>query len=402
MITQRILGLFGYVFALWILTATMAHAQTETVLYSFSPVDGTDSDYPSALIMDKLGNLYGTTGTGAGISYGFGTVFELTPAGVETTLYTFTNSNGDGGDPVAGVIMDNEGNFYGTTSNGGSYGYGTVFKLTPAGVETPIYSFTANGDGANPWGGLVVDKKGNIYGTTRNGGVNDGGAVFRLTRPRKGGSWSETVLYNFLSQAGDGRQPYVGVIIDKLGNLYGTTEYGGLTGQCCGTVYELMPSGQSWTEKTLHAFSDTPDGAYTYAGVVMDKMGNLYGVTYWGGAYGFGAVYQITPGGAETVLYSFTNSNGDGANPVYGPILGKKGYLYGTTYYGGKYGYGAVYELIPSGGSWKEKILWSFSGQPDGANPTASMTLDKHGNLYGTTRYGGSNGYGTVYKIAPK
>jgi len=381
--------------ALLLVASRPAQAQTETVLYSFTDTSG-DAAYPQAgLVMDTNGNLYGTTSVGG--AYNEGTVFEVTVAGAEEVLYSFGSQAGDGNNPGAGLIFDKTGNLYGTTFRGGANGWGTVFKLTPAGTETVLYSFTGtNGDGANPQAGLVMDKKGNLYGTTMNGGANIGGAVFELTT--KG---TEKVLYSFGSQAGDGTNPVAGLTFDTTGNLYGTTFAGGAYNE--GTVFELTKAG---TEKVLYSFgSQAGDGANPTAGLTFYKKGNLYGTTIRGGSNGEGTVFELTAAGTEMVLHSFSFESGDGASSNAGLIFDKKGNLYGTTTVGGANSEGTVFELTAKG---TEKILYSFGSQMgDGANPVAGLIFDKMGDLYGTTVGGGLffacpvNGCGTVFKLTP-
>jgi len=316
----------------------------------------------------------------------------LTPAQAqtETVLYSFRDADsGDGGQPYAGLVKRS--NFYGTTVNGGAYGAGTVYRVTAKGKETVFYSFgSQSGDGLNPYAGLVKDKTGNLYGTTFWGGAYGAGTVYRVTAKGK-----ETVLHSFQSQSGDGYYPYAGLVMDKTGNLYGTTYGGGAYGE--GTVYKVAPAG---TETVLYSFgSQAGDGANPFAGLIMDKKGNLYGTTDWGGTYGAGTVYKVTPAGTETILYSFGSQSGDGANPQACLVMDKTGNLYGTTYGGGAYGSGTVYKVTPAGIG---TVLYSFGSQPgDGETPVAGLVMDKTGNLYGTTANGGAHGAGTVFKLMP-
>ena len=345
---------------------------------------------------------------------GCGTAFKLVPPGkkrsawTETVLYSFGSQYEYDVYPVAGLIMDAEGNLYGTTTGGaGADGaQGTVFELTPTGTETVLHAFIGEpDDGSGPMAQLIMDAEGNLYGTTSGGGRGERGTVFKLTP-----NGIETLLYSFGSQSGDGCGPYAGVIRDKKGNLYGTTAACGAYGY--GTVFKLTPTG---TETVLYSFNpgNGADGSGPYGGVVMDKKGNLYGTNSGGGAHNSGTVFKLTPGkkgGAwtETVLYSFGSQypSEDGYVPLAGLILDKENNLYGTTAYGGAYpqgngGGGTVFKLTPAG---TETILHSFCAQPrcaDGSNPWASLIMDKKGNLYGTTFWGGANGYGTVFKIAP-
>jgi uncharacterized repeat protein (TIGR03803 family) len=422
-------------------------AAQETVLHSFG--NGTDGQLPQAgLIFNPAGNLYGTTsGGGSGCNpNGCGTVFELTPATgggwTEQVLYSFCSQPNctDGSTPVAGLILDAAGNLYGTTLYGGSTdcpaGCGTVFELSPTGsggwTETVLHSFTNNGaDGYGSSAGLIFDPAGNLYGTTRGGGSgcnpNGCGTVFELT-PATGGGWTEHVLYSFCSQPNctDGSTPVAGLILDAVGNLYGTTFYGGT--QYDGTVFELSPGkGGGWTETVLYNFcsqTNCPDGSNPSAGLTFDAVGNLYGTTVTGGDSGVpcgnfdcGTVFELTPatggGWTEQVLYSF-GAYPDGGQPSASLILDAAGNLYGTTFYGGTSdicggGCGTVFELAPAGGAgWTEKVLYNFNWNGNGtdaANPSAGLIFDAAGNLYGTTYAGGNlnqcsgSGCGTVFEL---
>jgi len=266
----------------------------ETVLYSFAGAP--DGAYPGAgggLVFDANGNLYGTTTAGGDNNNG--TVFEVTPSGKETVLYSFCPDYPyctDGYDPNGGLVFDKKGNLYGTTPYGG-VGPGTVFKVTPSGKETVLHSFAGGRDGDFPYAGPVFDKKGNLYGTTGSGGANGKGIVFKVTPSGK-----ETVLYSFCSRSGctDGNGPPAGLVFDKKGNLYGTTEYGG-DSSCgapygCGVVFEVTPSGK---ETVLYRFTGDSDGWNPLAGLVFDKKGSLYGTTYNGGTTNHGTVFKLTP-----------------------------------------------------------------------------------------------------------
>jgi uncharacterized repeat protein (TIGR03803 family) len=402
--------LFLSVFAVLIAfaTSTPVIAQ-ETVLYNFSSNGG---DPYAGLTFDASGNLYGTTE--------FGTVFKLTPrAGggwTEAVLYTF-NGAGDA-DLYAGLILDASGNLYGTEYFGGTYGWGFVFELTPAKgggtwTEKTLHSFSANGtDGTSPSAGLIFDTVGNLYGTTQSGGANGGGTVFELS-PSDHGSWGEKILYNFIYNGTGAYEPVAGLIFDASGNLYGTTLQGGTYGagndHTGGTVFELTPSADgSWTETVLYNFDESGSGPYGPGAVlVLDPAGNLYSTTPDGGTYNSsGTVFELSPqaGGSwtETTLHSFGNGS-DGLNPFDGLVLDASGNLYGTTWQGGAYGKGTAFELMPeAGGAWEEKVLYSFGGSgTDGKNPSGGLIFDASGNLYGTTQGGGAYGGGTVFEINP-
>jgi len=361
-----------FLFMLLAMATQYMHAQTETVLYSFAAEPA--STNPNGLVRDTKGNLYGTTyGEGNGTSCGI--VFKITPAGTETVLHSFTGGT-DGCGPFFGsLVRDSEGNLYGATSSGGStacggYGCGTVFKVTAKGAENVLYAFTGGTDGDFPIAGLVRDKEGNLYGTTDLGGTSGCGTVFELTA-----TGTETVLHSFTAGA-DGAYPYTGGLIrDEKGNLYGTTWYGGAASACgdsgCGTVFEVTPTG---TETVLFIFSGV-DGVAPN-GLVRDAEGNLYGTTS-GGGLGSGTVFELTKKGAETTLYSFTGAP-DGATPFVGLVRDPEGNLYGTTVDGGALGHGTVFEVTPAG---TETVLYAFTGGTDGANPVAGLLMDKQGNF---------------------
>jgi uncharacterized repeat protein (TIGR03803 family) len=307
-------------------------AGTETVLYTFT--GGTDGAVPFAgLIRGAKGTLYGTTSSGGGGILPAGTVFKLDNTGQMTVLHSFCSAANcaDGNTPYAGVIRHG-GNLYGTTIGGGVSNSGVVFKLDPAGNETALYTFCPNGnctDGMSP-NAVIRDKEGNLYGTTTfGGGASNSGVVFKLDP-----TGAETVLYSFAGGA-DGANPFGGLIQDDAGNLYGTTSAGGPSGQ--GTVFEVDPAGN---ETILYSFTGGTDGGFPEAGLIRDEKGNLYGTTFFGGlasppCYSFcGVVFKVDTTGLETVLYSFTGG-ADGLNPAAGLMLGKAGNLYGTTGYGG-------------------------------------------------------------------
>jgi uncharacterized repeat protein (TIGR03803 family) len=389
-----------------------AWAQKETVLYKFCVLAScADGANPIAgLVLDAKGNLYGTTQYGG--THGGGAIFKVTPSGKERVLYSFCSQSNctDGANPYGGVTFDAKGNLYGTAEYGGVYGYGAVFKLSPSGMETNLYSFCPQKycyDGELPMGGVVLDKQGNIYGTTSGVYDQNGGSVFKVTP-----SGEETVLYGF-GGGPDGGYPYAGLVQDAEGNVYGTTFFGG-DSQCnlgagCGVVFKVDSSGK---ETVLHAFTGGSDGAFPYDPLFLDSEGNLYGTTSgFGGAGNDSTVFKVTPSGVERVLYRFSIGYMDGAFPSAGVVLDSKGDLYGTTYEGGWFLHGAAFRLSPAG---TETVLHSFVGA-GGANPWAGVVLDKQGNLYGTTFDGGipgclnkefcgcanHKGCGVVFKLTP-
>jgi uncharacterized repeat protein (TIGR03803 family) len=325
-------------------------------------------------------------------------------------LHNF-NDTGDGYRPAAGLILDNSGNFYGTTSDGGAYGGGTVFEVMPrtggGWMEKILHSFNdASGkDGYDPLGGVIFDASGNLYGTTNYGGAKNSGTVFELI-PTAGGHWDEKILYSFSDKGTGGYNPASGLVLDSSGDLYGTTVGGGGGTGCgnsgCGTVFELMPQASgAWAETVLHSFgSNGTDGLYPLAGLIFDTAGNLYGTTYQGGLYGAGTVFELTPtaGGiwTETILNNFESRGTDGYESL-ASLTFADGNLYGTTFSGGtgcvSYGgCGTVFELTPTaGGGWTETVLHYFAGGPsDGAGPYTVPVFDAAGNLYGTTFTGGT------------
>ncbi|MGA8149439.1 MAG: choice-of-anchor tandem repeat GloVer-containing protein [Terriglobales bacterium] len=335
-------------------------------------------------------------------------------------LHRFTGT--DGNSPSAGLIFDQSGNLYGTTRYGGGNGSGVVFELIPnqdgSWTESVVHSFTGSYDGYRPFATLIFDQAGSLYGTTQYGGAKRGGIVFELT-PSAGGSWKESILYNF-SDGNYGGEPLDSVVLDQTGNLYGTTTSGGNLGGCsatgCGVVFKLTPMpGGSWKETKLHRFTGGKDGGVPYAGLIFDQAGNLYGTTtsrgnlsYCNGT-GCGVVFKLTPmpGGSwkETALHQFTGGK-DGASPYASLIFDQSGNLYGTTTSGGNLSYcngtgcGVVFKLTPMpDGSWKETALHRFTGGKDGASPYARLIFDSAGNVYGTTWGGGAGGYGVVFKL---
>ena len=374
---------------LLLIAARPVHAQTESVLHSFA-ANGTDGYNPYAgLAIDTAGNLYGTTNVGG--ASGAGTVFQVTPTGTETVLQSFGGA--EGANPYfSGVVRDKAGNLYGVTSQGGANGFGMVFKLTPTGTETVLHSFATDGkDGYRPYASLAMDTAGNLYGTTNSGGASSNGTVFKITP-----SGTETVLYSFKGGT-DGCNPFkAGVVIGKKGVLYGVTS--GCGANAVGTVFKVTRTG---TETVLHTFANGgTDGFNPYAGLVLDKTtGNLYGTTFYGGASDAGTVFMVTPTGTETVLHSFALDGKDGYHPYASLVLDKTGNLYGTTNVGGVNGLGTAFKLTPSG---TETVLHSFANDgSDGYSPYAALVLGKKGILYGTTELGGGLGHGTVFKIAP-
>jgi hypothetical protein len=415
-------------FSLLPIASTASALQIETVLYAFQNPETGANPYTS-LVADVKGNLYGTTASGGNTrgggycSMGCGTIFELSPPvppnkkWTETVLHNFAGEPNDGCNPQSGPIFDSAGNLYGTTVNCGSgINTGTVYELSPpqepngAWTEIVLFNFPSDlsYEGGQPAGGLVIDARGNLYGVTTYGaptGLN--GVIYQLAPPTaKGGAWTQTILHSFQSSA---YLPYSGLVADKKGDFYGTTEYGG-AGSCengggsgCGTIYRLSPpaqSGGSWEFDILYSFVNQGDGQgyYPVASLAIDGKGALYGTTE-NGVNCTGNVFQLVPPSQpdgnwmETTLYAF-GKQPEGANPGAGVVLDNAGRVYGTTQEGGAYctdgGCGTVFELTPSqsGGAWTEQS-YSFDGN-DGSFPSANIVI-VGGKIYGTTVYGGGN-----------
>jgi hypothetical protein len=417
----------------------------ERVLYSFQG-GATDGALPAGgVVFDAAGNLYGATTQGFGLCppAQCGSVFQLAPPvkkgdqWTETVLHAFTG-NGDGDTPVGGLVIDSEGNLYGTAGYGGTgdcvllgtkVGCGIVYQVSPpqtksgAWTETVLYSFQGGKDGYLPVGDVTFDKAGNLYGATQYGGGYGScnspyyqycGTIFRLTPPKtKGGKWRERVLYSFKSGT-DGANPNGGLVFDSEGAIYGTT-YAGGNQNCkadasvgCGTAFELKPpadKGAAWKETVLRRF--TADEGNSSAGVIFDRKGDLYGTTV-------GIVFKLVPPSTksgrwrETILQSFNN---DAYGPKGALIFDQRGNLYGTTFVGGgKSLQGSVFILKPpskKAGLWNFQVIHGFLGPPDGDFPAASVVFDADGHLYSTTQSGGTGtacghaGCGTVFETKP-
>lgn len=321
-------------------------------------------------------------------------------------------SGTDGRYPLSSLIMDAKGNLYGTTYEGGSAGLGIVFETSPNGsggwTTTVLHNFRGGADGEYPFAGLVMDSAGNLYGTTFSGGSSSidcsggCGTIFE-TSPNGDGTWKTAVIHNFDGVAG--QWPCAGLILDGAGNLYGTTGAGGSHG--FGVVFETSPNDSGgWTTTILHNFGGSDDGQNPKAGLAFDAAGNLYGTTTGGGIAFLGVVFEMKPNGSggwtESVIHNFGQGL-DGAIPQLGSLIfDGAGNLYGTCDLGGSHMLGAAFEMSPDGsGGWTEKVIHNFGSGTDGVNPYSGLIFDGSGNLYGMTTGGGGDDDGTVFKMTP-
>ena len=426
--------------ALMLVIASGAWAASEKVLYAFH---GTDGCGPTSVIVGADGALYGTTeaaGTTTCSADGpSGAVFQLTRGSdgtwTETVLHLFTGS--DGSAPGGALVEDKAGNLYGTTVYGGpngcsGLGCGVAFELERGSGGEWTYKilhlfFQKQGDGLQPYAGMIFDSKGNLYGTTSGGGnfnvcTGGCGVVFELSPDGKG-NWTETVLYSFSGSDKYGYRPEAPLTFDSAGSLYGTNEYGG-TG--AGTVFKLSPGKRGrWTAKVLHSFTpDSEDGYEPTYGVTFDASGDIFGTTQFGGKkgeQGWGTAFKLTRAGggkwSETILHRFDRAKFGGGFVSSGVLLSKSGDLYGTADWGGEYhcplggglGCGVVFELIPQAdGKWTETVLHSFGGGDDGIFPEGGLAFNSSGDLFGVAAYGGEigsacgqYGCGVVFEVKP-
>ena len=425
-----------------ILVSGFVHAQTYRVIYNFvGEADGANPN--SGVTSDASGNLYGTTSDGGFersdyclVRSGCGTVYKLAQSHsswILTPLYNFRGGQ-DGVEPLARVVAGPDGTLYGTTFAGGGFGCntgsslgcGTVFNLRPPArpcasticpwTETVLYRFSGGVDGENPGlGDLVFDQAGNIYGTTESGGADNMGTVFKLSRT--GNTWTESIIYSFTNQ-NDGRFPIGGVILVN-GNLYGATECAGHFGFCVGTViYELVPAGSGWTFNPLYT-QVPPQGSLSYASLTADGRGSFFGTTYAGGEgncsdsfgvnTGCGTVFH---GALDGIFTAFNNPlNAPSLSGPSAPVtLDVSGNIYGTTTADGANGFGNIFKLTYQNGDWTYTSLHDFAGGTDGFYPLSSVSVRDNGNLYGTAYYGGTGhncptganyGCGIIWQITP-
>jgi len=408
-------------FSLVVLLAPAATAQTFKVIHDFS--GGADGANPyTGLTPAAPGLFYGTAYSGG--AGGQGIVFSLTQLGNNwslTPLYNFKGGT-DGAQPFAALTIGPDDVPYGTTENGGGFacnglGCGTVYSLHPSPTicktvncpwkETQLVQFQGGLDGGDPYGALIFDQAGNIYGTTQVGGTSQQclpqgvgcGTAYMLTR--SGNSWNKTVLWNF-GQARGGIEPFNGLVMDKSGNLYGTTFVGGQQGE--GTVYELTNSQFGWTENDIYTFTGGNDGGLPYVGLIFDKAGNLYGAASDAGPGAGGTVFELTPVGSNwnySVLYGLTNPGSAECGPFGTLLMDSAGNLYGTTRCDGAYHGGSVFKLTRNGNSWAYSTLHDFTGLADGGSPYSSLVFGSDGNIYGTASRGGAYSEGVIFQITP-
>jgi uncharacterized repeat protein (TIGR03803 family) len=385
----KILKILSAIFCILMSGSVALHVHAAIVftnLFSFNQTNGASPN--AGLIQAKDGNFYGTTFSGGPASDGTnGTLFRITASGALSNLISFAGTNGAG--PRAPLLQGPDGNFYGTTYNGGTNNAGTVFELTTNGTLSTLATLAFSENiGGYPIAGLVQGRDGNFYGTTAIGGTNGFGTIFKLTT---NGVFSTLVSFDNTN----GASPYAGLAQANDGSLYGTTYQGGTNGGY-GTIFKLATNGAF---ASLASFSNT-NGANPYAGLVQDSDGNFYGTTFYGGSNNDGTIFKFTTNGELTTLVSFANTNG--ANPQAGVIQATDGNFYGTTSGGGTYtneaglGYGTIFELSTNG---TLTTLISFNAT-NGAFPKASLIQASDENFYGTTASGGTNGYGTIFRLS--
>ena len=373
-----------------------ALSQTYKVIHNFTN-QGSDGATPyGGPVLDKLGNLYGATYLGG--LFGGGSVYRLSPSGSSwtyTSLYSFKNIPDGSGPGFGTLVIGADRALFGTTEGGGFFGTAYAVCDCPK-REYVIHSFGKGTDGAQPIGGLVIDPKGNLYGTTSEFGANGFGNVFELSRSGK--TVKETILYSFTGGT-DPINPAAGVTLDAQGNIYGTASLGGANG--LGAVYELTHSASGWTETILHDFQGESDGANPVGGVVIDKAGNIFGTTFDGGINGGGTIYQLSPsssGWTFTTIYSLI---GGYSGPYNKLTLDGKGNIYGFTNSAGLNGLGSIFKLTPGTNGWDFTDLYDFVGSEEGGLPYGSVAVDAQGNVFGTAVVGGTDNQGVVFEITP-
>ena len=378
--------------------AAPASAHKFEVVHDFT--GGAEGGVPGyTLTVDGQNRFLGTANQGG---RGYGTVFRVARSAGAWTVKPLYNFTGKEGQPGWGVILGVGGTLYVNASYASVQGgpCGSALALDPKAPHAPgklqstlLHTYTKSDDGC-PTGNLLQDPNGNLFGVTQIGGANGWGSVFELSS--SGAGWTQTILYSFRGQE-DGGGPYSELVMDDAGNLYGTASASQVN---FGTVFELSPSGLSWTYKVLHTFTGGNDGGQPVAALTFDHAGNLFGATTSYGRKGGGIVFQLSPSGDSwtfKVLHNLTGSDG----PVAALALADTGAIYGTNFMDGDYGYGSVFSLTPISGKWRYKDLHDFTGGSDGGYPGGGVVFDANGNLFGTAVLGGAYDYGVIYKVAP-
>ncbi len=378
--------------AVLVLSSSTALAGKYKIIHNFT--GGADGAVPGyTLAPDGKGNFIGTANQGG--ANGDGTVFRLEQKNTKwhvRPLYDFSDSYGQ---PGWGVALHKGGIYtigsYASVQGGPCGSALQLNKASGVGLSEVLMRTYVKSEEGCPTGNLVFDPAGNAYGVTQNGGANGWGSIIELS-PTKSG-WNETILYSFRGQD-DGGAPYSEMVIDAKGNLYGTAS--ACASGCFGTVFELSPSQSGWTYNVLHVFQGGSDGGQPVAALTFDAEGNLFGATSSFGANGGGTVFELS-GAKRTfdVLYSLTGSDG----PVAALILDTVGSIYGTNFMDGANGYGSVFKLSKTAHGWRFKDLHDFTGGSDGGYPGGGVVLDESGSLYGTAVLGGANGLGVLYRI---
>lgn len=375
-----------FVFAVIILgAASLASAQTVSTVYNF--VGGkTSGAFPwyVTLVQGTNGSLYGTTYYGGATN--MGTVFSVTTTGTQTILYSFKGGTTDGANPTGGLTLGTDGNFYGTTQQGGSTTEGVIFKITPTGTITILHNFNAGADGAFPWGPPILGSDGNFYGTTAAGGLKGNGIVYKMTS-----TGSFTTIYKF--DVTHGFAPIAPPTQGTDGFLYIPVSEGGSS--YCGTIVKLSTSG---VLNNSFSFPCGSGGSFPIGPLVQAANGNFYSTTQNGGTNGEGTTYQVTTGLAVTVLHSFGSTFGDGTSPSAGLLLANDGNYYGATAEGGSHGDGILFNTT-TGGTYDDLFSFNNSANLTQMSPLSPPIQYTNGLLYGVTEFGGTANDGTVYSL---